>query len=271
MEFVHYIRLYLTTHMMSIFEGIAIFLIGYYIARMVKKSIRAVLEKSSFNKSMVGFISQLVYFLILIFVLAATLSKFGVNATSMVAALGAAGFAIGLALQGSLSNFASGIIIIVLKPFNVGDFIEGAGVKGLVEEIQIFNTTLKTPNNEVIIVPNSNLTSSNIKNYSNTDKRRVDVNVGISYDANFKEVKSLLMSFVTEHQKVLKTEEANVFITGFGDSSIDISIRVWTKASDYWEVYFYLTERIKEEFDKNGVEIPFPQRVVHLKQEKNQI
>ncbi|WXR62904.1 mechanosensitive ion channel domain-containing protein [Peptostreptococcaceae bacterium AGR-M142] len=267
MDFIEYIRLYLATHMMSIFEGVAIFLIGYYVARVIKKSVRAILEKSNFNRSMVGFISQLVYFFALVFVVAATLSKFGVNSTSMVAAIGAAGFAIALALQSSLSNFASGIIIIVLKPFHVGDFIEGAGVKGLVEEIQIFNTTLKTPNNEVIIVPNSNLTSSNIKNYSNTDKRRVDVNVGISYDANFNEVKSLLMSFITNHEKVLKTEEANVFITGFGNSSIDISIRVWTKASDYWTVYFHLTEKIKEEFDKNGVEIPFPQRVVHLKNE----
>lgn len=258
------IKAYLILNGSEILYGLLILVIGISVAKKLKKVIRKVLEKSNVEKTLVGFSSQLIYFTVLIIIIIASLSKMGVNVNSMVAVLGAAGFAVALALQSSLSNFASGIIILILKPFEVGDFVDASGVSGEVVEIQIFNTILKTINNEVMIVPNSSVTGGNIKNYSKAHERRVDIAIGVAYHTDINKVKALIKELVDAEPRVLKDPAHRVVISEFADSSINISIRMWVKNPDFWDVRFAMMERIKDSFDSNGIEIPFPQRVVHL-------
>lgn len=258
------IRQYLILNGTNIMYGLLILVIGITVAKKTKNVIRKVLERANVDKTLIGFTSQLIYFTVLIIIIIASLSKMGVNVNSMVAVLGAAGFAVALALQSSLSNFASGIIILILKPFKVGDFIDAAGISGEVVEIQIFNTILKTINNEVMIVPNSSVTGNNIKNYTDTHERRVDIAIGVAYDTDIKKVKAVIQKLVDADKRVLRNPGHRVVMTEFADSSINLSIRMWVKNANYWDVRFDMMERIKEEFDANNIEIPFPQRVVQI-------
>ncbi|HML76008.1 MAG TPA: mechanosensitive ion channel, partial [Anaerohalosphaeraceae bacterium] len=200
-----------------------------------------------------------------VFVAIAALSRLGVETTSLVAVIGAAGLAVGLALQGSLSNFAAGVLLIIFKPFRVGDFVEVAGAKGMVQEIQIFTTVLHSPDNVRIIIPNSQVTGANIINYTANDRRRVDLVIGISYGDDIAKAKQVITSVLLSDKRVMRDPAPVVAVLGLGDSSVNIAVRPWVKADDYWPTYFDLTENIKVSLEQNGLTIPFPQRDIHIR------
>lgn len=202
--------------------------------------------------------------LILLLIILAALATFGIQTTSFVAVLGAAGFAIGFALQGSLSNFAAGVLILVFRPYKVGDYIEAAGVAGAVKEIRLFNTVLATLDNIKIIVPNSKIYGDVIKNIWAYDTRRVDLVFGISYDSPIQKAIEIIMNLIKEDDRILSDPEPMVAVSELADSSVNFVVRPWVKSEDYWPVFFDLTRKVKESFDENGIEIPFPQRVVHM-------
>ncbi|OPJ54714.1 mechanosensitive ion channel family protein [Alkalithermobacter paradoxus] len=264
-DMIQEVKNYFIKYGLDIIAAIFILIGGVYLSRKLRKIARRFLEKASIDISLVGFISQLIYVLCVVFVGVSVLNKLGMPTTSFVAVLGAAGFAVGLALQGSLSNFASGVLILIFKPFRVKDFIEGSGVSGIVEEIQIFNTILKTVDNKTIVVPNSKLTSDNIINYTLQDKRRIDFVFGVSYDNDIKKVKSVIRGIFEKEVRILNDPNPIIGVLEFGDNSINIVARPWVKTEDYWPVYFDIMEKVKYEFDKNEIEIPYPQRVVYLK------
>ncbi|MFQ6041229.1 MAG: mechanosensitive ion channel family protein [Candidatus Poribacteria bacterium] len=202
--------------------------------------------------------------LILLLIILAALATFGIQTTSFVAVLGAAGFAIGFALQGSLSNFAAGVLILVFRPYKVGDYIEAAGVAGAVKEIRLFNTVLATLDNIKIIVPNSKIYGDVIKNIWAYDTRRVDLVFGISYDSPIQKAIEIIMNLIKEDDRILSDPEPMVAVSELADSSVNFVVRPWVKSEDYWPVFFDLTRKVKESFDENGIEIPFPQAVVHM-------
>jgi len=205
---------------------------------------------------------------LLAFVVIAALGQLGIQTASFVAIIGAAGLAIGLALQGSLSNFASGVLLLVFKPFKAGDFVEAAGTAGSIEKIQIFTTELVTPDNKQIIIPNSAITGGTITNYSAKDTRRVDLTIGISYDDDIDKARELIFDEISIDDRILKEPEPVVLVMTLGDSSVNFALRSWAATSDYWPVYTSLTESIKKRFDKDGISIPFPQTDVHIHQAK---
>jgi small conductance mechanosensitive channel len=202
--------------------------------------------------------------LALTMVIIAALGRLGVNTSSFVAVIAAAGLAIGFALQGSLANFAAGVMLIFFRPFKVGDYVEAGGVSGTVEEVQIFMTALKTPDNKAVVVPNSSITGGNIVNYSAKPIRRVDLVMGIGYGDDIKRAKQVLEQVVSEDDRVLDDPAPTIAVLELADSSVNFAVRPWVRTPDYWSVYFDLTERIKLEFDARGISIPFPQRDVHL-------
>jgi len=200
----------------------------------------------------------------LVFVVLAALGQLGIQTTSFIAVIGAAGLAIGLALQGSLSNFAAGFLMIIFRPFKVGDFIEGAGVAGTVEKIQIFTTQLKTPDNKTIIIPNAKLSGDNIVNFSAKGTRRVDMVFGIGYGDDMDKARKIITDVIDNDPRVLKDPPPKIAVLTLGDSSVDFAVRPWVKVPDYWDLWFDVTETIKKRFDAEGVSIPFPQRDVHV-------
>ena len=222
------------------------------------------MTKGNVDITLIKFASNLTYTVLLIVVILAALGQLGVQTTSFLAILGAAGLAVGLALQGSLSNFASGVLIIFFRPFKVGDFVELAGKTGTVSQIQIFTTELKTPDNKVIIIPNSQITSSVITNFSAEDTRRVDLKFGIGYGDDLLKAKKILSDLVNSDSRILKEPAPFVAVSELADSSVNFVVRVWVNAPDYWAVFFDMTEKVKLTFDKEGISIPFPQRDVHL-------
>lgn len=241
-----------------------IFYVGRWVARIVSNLVEKGLIRAHMDATLSMFIRNLLYFLLLIFVIIAALARLGVEMTSVVAAIGAAGLAVGLALQGSLSNFAAGILLIIFKPFKVGDYVEIAGVGGTVQEIQIFNTVLDSPDNIRIVVPNAQVTGGNIKNYTANDKRRLDMVIGISYGDNIAKARQVIMSVLLGDSRVMRNPEPVVAVLGLGDSSVNIAVRPWVKPTQYWDCHFELHEKIKTELEANGITIPFPQRDVHL-------
>ena len=231
-----------------------------FLVTLVKKG----LTKKQVDKAVVGFSGSIIQVLVMLAVLIAALSQLGIDTTSLVAVIGAAGLAIGLALQGSLSNFASGVLIVVLRPFKSGDFVEAGGCMGSVEEIQLFSTTFKTPDNKIVIVPNSAITGGAITNYSAQNTRRVDLVIGVGYDADIKQVKTLLQALLEDDERILKTPEYTVAVSELADSSVNFVVRPWVRSSDYWTVYFELLESIKMTLDEHNINIPYPQMDVHL-------
>ncbi len=257
-----------TVYGLKLIGAILIFIIGRIAAKVFGKIVEKVMNSRKIDPTIVNFVGNLTYIALLAFVIIAALSQLGIQTTSFVAILGAAGLAIGLALQGSLANFASGFLMIIFRPFKVGDYIEGAGTAGIVENIQIFTTQLKTPDNKTVIIPNSSLTGGNIVNWTAKGTRRVDLTAGIGYDDDIDKAKSILMNILQNDPRVLKDPAPTVAVAELADSSVNFVVRPWVAIEDYWDVYFDTTEKIKKEFDKSGVSIPYPQQDVHIHEHK---
>ena len=258
----------LTVYGIKVVAAVAIFIVGRWVAKAVANFIKKIMTKSNTDETLVKFVGNLSYIALLAFVIIAALNQLGIQTTSFIAILGAAGLAIGLALQGSLGNFAAGVLMIIFKPFKVGDFIEGAGVAGTVEEIQIFTTQLKTPDNKTIIVPNAKMTGDNITNYTMKGTRRVDFVFGIGYEDDIDKARKIIEGIIAEDNRVLKDPAPMVAVSELADSSVNFVARAWTSADDYWGFYFDTTEKVKKQFDAEGVSIPYPQRDIHVYEHK---
>lgn len=246
--------------------AILIFYIGRMIARIISNGLKKVMQKQEVDKILESFVSNLVYWLLMTFVIIAAINQLGIQTTSLIAIMGAAGLAVGLAMQGSLSNFAAGVLIVLFRPYRVGDFVEAAGISGSVEQVQILTTILKTPDNKQIIVPNSEIMGSIITNYSANETRRVDLVFGVSYSDDIDKVRSILTEMVNADERILKDPECVIKVGELADSSVNFLVRPWVKTTDYWGVYWDLTEAVKKRFDKEDISFPFPQQDVHLHQ-----
>ena len=249
--------------------ALLVFWIGAKLIKWIRKLIRISMEKASVDKGVRQFVDSLVKFILYAILIFSIGSKFGLDTTSVAAALASCGVAIGLALQGSLSNFAGGVLILVLKPFVVGDYIveDNKGREGTVKEIQLFYTKLLTVDNKTVIIPNGSLANTSLTNVTAQDKRRLDLSVGISYDADLKMAKELIEGLFRADEDILKEEGINVFVDNLGESSVVIGARGWVKKEAYWTAKWRLTENIKLTLDENGIEIPFNQVVVHVKEQ----
>ena len=248
----------------SVIAAIAIFYIGKWVAKWIKRMVVRGMKRAEVDPMIISFTSSMIYIGLMVFVVIAALGQLGIQTTSFIAILGAAGLAIGLALQGSLANFAAGFLLIIFRPFKVGDVIEAAGVTGKVDEIQIFTTTLRTPDNKTIIVPNGKLGNDNIINYSTQETRRVDITVGVGYDSDLKQVREVLQSIVDGDERILRDPEPLIVVGELADSSINFFVRVWVKSADYWDVFFDANETIKNRLDEAGINIPYPTMDINL-------
>ncbi|MBC8478379.1 MAG: mechanosensitive ion channel [Candidatus Delongbacteria bacterium] len=248
----------------KIVTALAVFLIGKWVASLVRRYLRKLMGKRQVDPVLITFTTSMVYATLMAFVIVATLARLDIQTTSFIAIIGAAGLAIGLALQGSLSNFAAGVLMIIFRPFKIGDYVEGGGTAGTIEAISIFTTHLKTPDNKLIIVPNGKMMSDNITNYSAKEIRRVDLIAGIGYGEDIDKAKAALKDILAKDDRVLDDPPANVAVKELADSSVNFVVRPWVKTADYWSVYFDITEAIKKRFDAEDINIPFPQRDVHL-------
>ncbi|EGR2830017.1 small-conductance mechanosensitive channel MscS [Vibrio cholerae] len=248
----------------NVISAILILFIGNLVVKGVAGSVANVLKKKEMDKAVVDFIHGLVRYTLFIIVLIAALSRIGVQTASVVAVIGAAGLAVGLALQGSLSNFAAGVLIVAFRPFKSGDYVEIGGVAGSVDSIQIFQTVLKSPDNKMVVVPNSAVIGGAITNYSRHETRRVDMVIGVSYKSDLQKTKRVLRDTLEKDPRILKDPDMTIGVLTLADSSINFVVRPWCKTSDYWAVYFDSMQAIKEALDANGIEIPFPQMDVHL-------
>ena len=268
LDFMASMQYMIATFGLRILSALAVFIAGQMIAKSVRKGMVRLFDRTELDETLEKFLVSLVYYLILVMVMLAAINIAGVPTTSFLAVLGAAGLAIGLALQGSLGNFAAGVLMIIFKPFKVGDFIEGAGVAGTVEEIQIFTTQLKTPDNKTVIVPNAKMTGDNITNYTVKGTRRVDFVFGIGYEDDIDKARKVIEGIITEDKRVLKDPAPMVAVSELADSSVNFVARAWTSADDYWGFYFETTEKVKKQFDAEGISIPYPQRDIHVYEHK---
>lgn len=250
----------------KVIGALAIFIIGRIVAGILTGVVRRLMLRSKVDAILVGFVTNLTKVGLLTFVVVAALGALGMQTTSVIAVIGAAGLAVGLALQGSLANFASGVMLVIFRPFKTGDYIEAGGTAGVVKEIRIFNTVMKTPDNKLVIVPNSKITGDNVTNYSANEERRLDLVFGISYGDDIRRAKQILEQILKDDSRVLAEPEPVVALLELADSSVNIAVRPWVRTSEYWPVRFDLTERVKLAFDEQGISIPFPQRDVHMHQ-----
>ena len=255
---------FIIMHGLNLLSAIVIFYIGKWAAKWMVRIIDRGLARAGVEKTLATFLENIAYGAAMVLVAIAALAQMGVETTSFAAAIAAAGLAIGLALQGSLSNFAAGVLIILFKPFRAGDYIEVAGVGGTVEQISIFTTQLATPDNREIIIPNNNITTDTIVNYSAKLKRRIDLTVGVAYNSDLKKSRQIFEKVIAEDDRILKDPAPQIAVMTLGESSVDFVVRPWVKAKDYWDTCFSLNEKIKIELDKAGIGIPFPQRDVNL-------
>ncbi|MBC8328801.1 MAG: mechanosensitive ion channel [Planctomycetes bacterium] len=239
-------------------------IIGLFLVGWVTRGVRGGLVKARVDKTLASFLANLARMGMIVMVFISAISKLGVETNSFIAVLAASGLAIGFAMQDSLGNLASGVMLMFFQPFKTGDFVEAGGTSGVVEEIMVFSTRMRTPDNKRIIVPNGQITGGNIINYSANNTRRVDLTFGISYGDSMKKAKGILERLVKEDERVLKDPAPAIVIGALADSSVNILCRPWVKTADYWAVYWDLLEKAKEAFDAEGVSIPFPQRDVHL-------
>ena len=249
---------------LQVIGAIAVLVIGRWVAGMLRRGATRGLERAGTDATLVPFLASMVYYLVLAVVLIAVLGLFGIETTSLVAVLATAGLAVGLALQGTLSNFSSGVMLLLFRPFRIGDFVDVSGVKGSVVEIGIFTTVLKTPDNVKIIVPNSSIYGSTITNYAAYDTRRNDLVIGVSYGDDLSEAEAAIRRVIEADDRVLGDPEPVIAVAELADSSVNFVVRPWCNASDYWALRFDLTRRIKEELEKSGCSIPFPQQDVHI-------
>lgn len=251
---------------LNILTAIAIFYVGRLIVGIIMRTVRKLMDKQEVDETLQSFVGNLLRAILLIFVAIAAISALGIQTAQFIAIIGAAGLAVGLALQGSLSNFASGVLIVLFRPYRVGDFVEAAGIAGSVEEVQILTTVLKTPDNKKIIVPNSQIMDSVITNYSANDQRRVDLVFGISYDDDIDKARRILNELVAADDRILDEPACNIAVSELADSSVNFIVRPWAKTEDYWGVHFGLTEAVKKRFDQEDITFPYPQQDVHLHQ-----
>lgn len=247
--------------------AILIFYVGRIVARILTRGARKLMQAQEVDKILETFVCNMIYWLIMVFVIIAAINQIGIETTSLIAVMGAAGLAVGLALQGSLSNFAAGVLIVIFRPYRVGDFVEAAGISGAVVQVQILTTILKTGDNKQIVVPNAQIMDSIITNYSANDTRRIDMVVGVSYEDNLDKVRRTIEDIVRAEERVLDDPECLIAVAELADSSVNFYVRPWVKTSDYWAVRFHLTETIKKRFDDEGISFPFPQQDVHLYQQ----
>ena len=252
------------TYGVKLIAAIVTLVIGLWIIKMITNAISRLMDKKEVDPSLRGFLKGLTSILLKVMLIISVIGMMGIQMTSFIAILGAAGLAVGMALSGTLQNFAGGVIILILKPFKVGDYIEAQGHAGSVREIQIFNTVLKTPDNVTIILPNGGLSTGSVKNYSAEEKRRVDFVFGVAYGDDYDLAKATLLKLIEADERILKDPAPFIVLSELADSSVNITVRVWTKASDYWAVKFDLTEKVYKQFPKDNLNIPFPQMDVHL-------
>ena len=260
---------FVTTYGLQVVGAVVILFLGKFAAGFCDGLVRKILGKAKTDPVLVGFLANMVRYAILAFTVIAALSKFGIQTTSFIAVLGAAGLAVGLALQGSLSNFAAGVLLLIFRPFSLDDWISAGGATGKVVDIGIFTTTLHTADNQKVIIPNSGVMGGNITNVNANPTRRVDLTAGISYGDDIGKAKAVLEKMLADHPKVLADPAPKVAVVALADSSVNFVVRPWVNTADYWDVYFEVTRAIKEELDKAGISIPFPQQDVHMHQVAN--
>lgn len=239
-------------------------IIGWWIIKIIQNTLRKTFEKKEMEPSLRGFLNSMIGILLKVLLLVSVAGMMGVQMTSFIAILGAAGLAIGMALSGTLQNFAGGVMILLFKPFKVGDFIQAQGHMGSVNEIQIFNTILKTPDNKTIIIPNGGLSTSSMVNFSTEPRRRVDFTFGIAYGDDVDKAKEVLMRLINEDSRILQDPAPFIALSELADSSVNLVVRVWAEAANYWGIFFEMNEKVYKTFEKEGLNIPFPQMDVHL-------
>ena len=266
-NFLNLLQEWITIYGLKVIAALVIIIIGRIVVGIVTGFVRKIMLKSKVDETLTKFIASLIKIFLLVVVFIAALNSLGVETTSLVAIIGAAGLAVGFALQSSLSNFAAGVMLIIFRPFTAGDYVEAGGTSGSVEEIRIFSSILKTPDNKLIIIPNGNIIGGNIINYSAQDTRRVDMVFGIGYDDDIKKAKDILVRLTVEDSRILKDPETTVAVGELADSSVNFVVRPWVKTADYWPVLFDFTEKVKLTFDSEGISIPYPQQDVHMYQE----
>jgi small conductance mechanosensitive channel len=257
------IETYILPWGINIVMAIAIFIVGKFVVGMLVRLAKKIMQKAGVDNILINFVGSIISTILLLFVVIAALDQLGVETTSLIALIGAAGLAIGLALQGTLQNLASGVMLIIFRPFNDGDFVEAAGVSGVVETIGIFTTTMRSGDNREIIIPNGEIFGGTITNYSKRTTRRVDMVFGIGYDDDLKKAKEIINRILTEDKRILSDPAPLVAVAELADSSVNFNVRPWCATGDYWDVYFDTHEKIKLTFDAEGISIPYPQMDIH--------
>ena len=265
----NYMDTYIIPWGINIVTALVVFLLGRLIAKFICRSVKRLMQRSKIDEILINFIGNILYFALLLVVVIASLDQLGINTSSVLAVFAAAGLAVGLALKDSLSNFAAGVMLVFFKPFKNGDFIEAGGQSGVVEEIRIFNTIIRTGDNREITLPNGQIYSGVIINFSARDTRRIDLVFGIGYDDDIKQVKELIEKTMAEDARILKDPAAVIMVLELADSSVNFAVRPWVNASDYWDVRSDLLETLKIKCDAAGISIPYPQQDVHIYQQED--
>jgi len=248
----------------SLIYALVVLVIGLWIVKMITGSFKKMMLKSKLDDSLIPFLSSLIGTILKVMVVISALGMLGIEMTSFIAILGAAGLAVGMALSGTLQNFAGGVMILIFKPFKVGDFINAQGHSGSVKEIQIFNTILNTPDNKIIIIPNGGLSTGSMTNYSAMNTRRVDWTFGIAYGDNVEKAEEVLKKLIADDKRIFTDPEPFIAVSELADSSVNLVVRVWVNSADYWGVFFNMNKKVYQTFEKEGLNIPFPQMDVHL-------
>lgn len=254
----------IVTYGPKLIGAIITLIIGWWVIKIIQKALRKTFERREMDLSLRGFLNSMIGILLKVLLLVSVAGMMGIEMTSFIAVLGAAGLAVGMALSGTLQNFAGGVMILLFKPFKVGDFIQAQGHMGSVNEIQIFNTILKTPDNKTIIIPNGGLSTSSMVNFSTEPRRRVDFTFGIGYGDDVDKAKEVLLRLINEDSRILQDPAPFIAVSELADSSVNLVVRVWAEAANYWGIFFELTEKVYKAFDKEGLNIPFPQMDVHV-------
>ena len=260
---------YASEYGLNLVSAILIFIIGKWVIAKITKLAKTVMEKAKIDRTLIEFAESLIYFALLMMVILASLNALGINTTSFLAVFGAAGLAVGLALQGSLANVGAAVLIIIFRPFKVGDFVEAGGATGTVEDVNLFSTVIAPLDNRTIIVPNAAIVGGNITNYSMKPNRRVDHVFGISYDDDLKLAKETLMEIIQSDERVLSEPAPFVAVSELGDNSVNFTTRAWVETADYWDVYFGMIEAVKLKFDEKGISFPYPQMDVHMDKQES--
>lgn len=255
---------YIYSYGPKVVGAILVLVIGLWVIRIVTRGFGRVTRKKEMDPSLQGFLKSIISILLKVLLFISVMGMVGIEATSFIAIIGAAGLAVGLAMQGTLQNFAGGVMILLFKPYKVGDFIEGAGHTGIVKEIKIFTTLLTTPDNKLIIIPNAQLSNSSMTNYSAMETRRVDFTFSVSYGDDFDKAKEVLLEIIHADERIFKDPEPFIALSALADSSVNIVVRVWASGADYWDIFFDMNEKVYKTFGKHGLNFPFPQLDVHL-------